>query len=171
MIRIGIGRCLLAACAAGAIVLGPQTSQAQTTYEYAAKFVCNKPSTRSLVEVGFYSVAVNVHNPSAKPTKFKCKAALAGTDKDGKISAFKCAEIGPDAVRVYSCPFFVALLSLTPGTFIDGFFVIQSDTKLDVTAYYTSVGILAIGQPNKVNSPSIAVERIHERVIIAGVPQ
>jgi len=181
MIRIGIACCLLAACAAGAIVLGQQTSQAQIAppkviFEYAAKIVCGKAPNQTLVERGFYSVAVNVHNPSAKPTNFfRCKVALAEVAQDGRISPFGCKQIDPDRVQVFNCRFFLTLFPPpSPGPFIDGFFVIQSDTKLDVTAYYTSVGITGptgAEVPSKIYSPSIAVERIAERVLIDGIPQ
>jgi len=184
------GVCVTAlVAAAGAIVLGPQTSQAQAppakTFEYAAKIVCGK-ARRSFVEAGFYSVAVNVHNPSKQGTAFQCKVALAGVPvlgaegQDGQISQFKCGKIGPDRVQAFNCAFFASLPfppgSIPSGTypFFEGFFVIQSPTKLDVTAYYTSVGISGTAPnefPSKVYSPSIAVERIAERVLIDGIPE
>ena len=165
MLPIGFARCLLATSTISALVLAamPDPAKAQqTTFQYAVKFVCGKPTpaTAHLVQPGSYSVVVNVHNPSANPTEIRFKVALALEAQDGAISGFMNRVLKPDAAQFFTCKFFSTLITLP--ALSDGFFVIESSKRLDVTAYYTALGA---------SGPSIAVERIAERLIRDGEAQ
>jgi hypothetical protein len=132
-----------------------------TTFQYVVKFVCGRATEAQLVQPGNYAVVVNVHNPSAKPTEIQFKVALAREEQDGAISGFKQGVMKPDAAQYFTCKYFSTLTAL-PTPLRDGFFVIESQKRLDVTAYYTALGV---------SGPSIAVERIPECLIRDGEAQ
>lgn len=112
------------------------TSPAPTDCQYAVKFVCGTANPGSFVHPGDYRTTVNVHNPGTAPADTRHKVALAQMHQDGSISAFVRTGIGSDGAQFYDCEYLRSLAG-SPGL-IDGFFVIESHSELDVAAYYTS---------------------------------
>jgi hypothetical protein len=110
----------------------------KTDFQYSPKLMCGAIEERStIVHVGSYETAINIHNPGSATVDIRYKVAVAGAQHDGVISPYIETAIGADGAQVYSCRY---LRSLVKGVapLLDGFFVIESNSPLDVTAYYTS---------------------------------
>ena len=144
-----------------------------TGYQYAAKLVCGVQKDVDNLQLlhGVYSTVVNIHNPDVKPAMLRKTLALAippGSQEAGEVK-----RIGEDVLaeqhtlatdcedirnRVFDGQF--------PNSFIDGFVVLESDSSLDVTAFYSSAVLGRDGKPS--NHSGIHVEQIKERVIKTG---
>ncbi|HXH38218.1 MAG TPA: hypothetical protein VNN08_06295 [Thermoanaerobaculia bacterium] len=128
------------------IVLAAATASAQVAQvrQYAAKFVCGKAPDALNVAPGTYFTTINVHNPAlVLAVEFRKKFALANLDeKPGKISQFFPAALKADEAMQIDCRNIYAHLGVPPGTFIDGFAVIQLSPRqeLDVVGVYTAAG-------------------------------
>lgn len=130
------------------VVLAAATAahaQVQQVRQYAAKFVCGRSSGEALnFAPGTYFTTINVHNPSlVAAVEFQKKFALAQVDeKPGKISQWFRAVLKPDEAMQIDCRNIYAHLGIPPGTFIDGFAVIQLSPRqeLDVVGVYTAAG-------------------------------
>ena len=67
-----------------------------TAFQYAAKFVCGKPSADE-VAPGVYFTAINVHNPTERDVVFRKKVAIAGRREQlGPVSEYFDARLGRD---------------------------------------------------------------------------
>lgn len=126
------------------VVLAAATANAQV-HQYAAKFVCGKSSGEAFnVAPGTYFTTINVHNPALTGgIKFQKKFALAEMgEKAGKISEWFTAVLNADQAMQIDCRNIYAHLNISPGTFIDGFAVIQLSPRqeLDVVGVYTAAG-------------------------------
>jgi hypothetical protein len=133
------------------VVLAAATAaHAQTLQvrQYAAKFVCGKASDEQKEFLNFapgeYFTTINVHNPALKTgIPFEKKFALAQvSEKPGTISKWFRAELGADEAMQIDCRNIYEHLEIRPGTFIEGFAVIQLSTRrqLDVVGVYTAAG-------------------------------
>jgi len=137
--RIRIVAALLIS-AAFAAVAGAQTQ----TRQYAAKFICGKASDEQvkafLAAPGIYYTAINVHNPRLeRPIRFQKKFALGQpNEKVGKISRWVRGELKADETMQIDCGNIYEHLGIPPGTFIEGFAVIQPTLELDVVGVYTA---------------------------------
>lgn len=120
----------------------PTDTPPPTDCQYAAKFVCGTANPGTFVHPGDYRTTINVHNPGTAPAGTRHKVALAQMHQDGPISAFVRTEIGSDGAQFYDCDYFQSLAG-TPGL-IDGFFVIESHSELDVAAFYTSSNLTRV---------------------------
>jgi hypothetical protein len=133
------------------IVLGAATAHAQTLQvrQYAAKFICGKASDEQeklfLAAPGLYYTAINVHNPALTTAlKFRKKftVGLPG-EKVGKISEFFTVVLKADETMQIDCGDIYGHLGIAPGTFIEGFAVLQVtpvQRELDVVGVYTAAG-------------------------------
>jgi hypothetical protein len=113
--------------------------------QYAAKIVCGKAPNDALnFAPGTYFTTINVHNPAiTAAVEFRKKFALAQVDeKPGNISQWFSTVLKADEAVQIDCRNIYAHLNIPPGTFIDGFAVIQLSTKqdLDVVGVYTAAG-------------------------------
>lgn len=123
-------------------------TQAPTEFQYAAKLVCGRtdPASGGLAAPGQYYTIVNVHNPSPNRTvEFRKKFARALPDeKVGKITQFFPASLRADEAMGIDCPNMYKHTGIAPGTFFEGYVVIQIMTpmELDVVSVYTA------GAPN-----------------------
>jgi hypothetical protein len=119
-------------------------AQVQQVRQYAAKFVCGRASDQLNVAPGTYYTTINVHNPALGATiEFKKKFALAEmNEKAGRVSAFFPAVLKADEAMQIDCRNIYAHLGVAPGTFIDGFAVIEMSTRqeLDVVGVYSAAG-------------------------------
>jgi hypothetical protein len=119
-------------------------AQVQQVRQYAAKFVCGRAGDQMNVAPGTYFTTINVHNPALiAGIEFRKKFALAEmSEKPGRISTWFAAGLHADAAMQIDCRNIYAHLGIPPGTFIDGFAVIQLDPRreLDVVGVYTAAG-------------------------------
>jgi hypothetical protein len=133
------------------VVLAAATAaQAQVPQvrQYAAKFVCGKASDEQWKLFNFapgeYFTTINVHNPMLRTAvEFQKKFALADPgERPGRISNWFRAVLKPDQAMQIDCRNIYEHLGIQPGTFIDGFAVIQLSTaqQLDVVGVYTAAG-------------------------------
>ena len=139
-------------------------------WQYSAKVVCGTqpdPEDGRLAP-GRYATTVNIHNPGATPALIHKKLALAyppaeqtpgriveiGEDDLGYDQAVKtdCADIGRNALSD---------TTLGDATYYEGFVVIESTERLDVTAVYSTAGLDRNG--TVATHSSIDVEQIAER--------
>jgi len=113
--------------------------------QYATKFVCGKADKE--IELfsfapGTYFTSINVHNPARAATvKYRKKFALAEPEeKPGRISKWFDGDLKADEAMQIDCVNIYRHLDITPGTFIDGFAVIEISTRrqLDVIGVYTA---------------------------------
>jgi hypothetical protein len=103
-----------------------------TAFQYAAKFVCGKPSADE-VAPGVYFTAINVHNPTERDVVFRKKIAIAGRrEEPGPVSDYFDARLGRDQALEIDCEDIREHLK--------GFVVIESDIDLDVVGVYTAAG-------------------------------
>lgn len=133
------------------VVLAAATAahaQVPQVRQYAAKFVCGKASDEQLKLFNFapgeYFTTINVHNPALRAAAgFQKKFALADSgERAGKISEWFRGALKPDQAMQIDCRNIYEHLGIQPGTFIDGFAVIQLSTalQLDVVGVYTAAG-------------------------------
>jgi hypothetical protein len=142
----GARRALLAALVSVAVALaagGVSSLQAQTQFQYAAKFVCGPvaPGTPAagLLANGAYFTAVNVHNPNPQALDLRKKFAVAlPGEKAGPVSQFFGAVLQPDQALEIDCADILQHLKMKG--FVKGFVVILSPRELDVVAVYTAAG-------------------------------
>ena len=138
-------------------------------YEYSAKIVCgtqDEPFDLRLAR-GLYATTVNIHNPGSIPALVFKKLALAyppAEQKPGTIVKLGEHTLGYDFAVKTDCDdvrerAFGA--SGFPSAYIEGFVVLQSTERLDVTSVYTSMALNQAGAPGP--HSSIDVEQINER--------
>ena len=120
-------------------------AEAQTrTRQYAAKFICGKASDEQvkgfIAAPGSYYTAVNVHNPRLKVAiRYQKKFALGEpNERAGRISEWFRGELKADETMQIDCGDIYRHLDIAPGTFIEGFAVIQPSFELDVVGVYTA---------------------------------
>ncbi|MEA2327628.1 MAG: hypothetical protein QOE68_2587 [Thermoanaerobaculia bacterium] len=123
-------------------------AQVPQVRQYAAKFVCGKASDEQMKLFNFapgeYFTTINVHNPAlAMTVRFQKKFALADpAEQGGRISDWFRTGLKPDQALQIDCRNIYDHLDIKPGTFIEGFAVIQLPTRqqLDVVGVYTAAG-------------------------------
>jgi hypothetical protein len=132
-------------------------------FEYAAKLICGFQDNPERSAVGFYTTTINIHNPWDREVSFEKKFALTFPRKDpekeqspGNVVTIpeRRDVLGADEALAVDCVDIRGHVAL-PG-FLEGFVVIQSQARLDVTAVYTVTG-------RDRRQPSIDVEQIRER--------
>lgn len=141
-----------------AAVANAQTLQVR---QYAAKFVCGRATDVQFgmfdFAPGSYFTSINVHNPALTTAiEFRKKFALAEREEHpGRVSQWFAAALKADEALQIDCGSIYRHLGIAPGTFIDGYAVIQlgnARQELDVDGVYTA-------------SPGNGVSSIHtERV-------
>jgi hypothetical protein len=109
------------------------------SYQYAVKVVCGKADD-DVVAPGEYWTAINVHNPTRRPVRFRKKVATAlPHEEPGPVSEFADAKLGPDeALEIDREDIFEH--ADAEKEFLKGFVVIESEVELDVVAVYTAAG-------------------------------
>jgi hypothetical protein len=133
------------------VVLAAATAahaQVRQVRQYAAKFVCGKASDEQIKLFNFapgeYFTSINVHNPARRAAvRFQKKFALAeSSENPGRISEWFRGALKADEAMQIDCVNIYRHLNIPPGTFIDGFAVIEISTKqqLDVVGVYTAAG-------------------------------
>lgn len=136
-------RILILVALAAATGVHAQTLQVR---QYAAKFVCGKATKAQVVTFEFaaasYYTVINVHNPMLSGgIEFRKKFALANPNEEpGKISEWFPVALKADQALQVDCGSIYKHLGIAPGTFIDGFVVLQlADPKreLDIEGVYT----------------------------------
>jgi hypothetical protein len=122
-------------------------AQVPQVRQYAAKFVCGTASKGQVLSHNFapgnYFTSINVHNPAlAAAVEARKKFALAEVNEQaGKISEWFPVALKPDQAMQIDCGSIYKHLGVVPGTFIDGFAVIQLPNvkqELDVVGVYTT---------------------------------
>lgn len=108
--------------------------------QYSVKFVCGA-SCGGPVAPGSYFTAINIHNPTDKPIRFRKKVAVAlPGERPGHVSAFTFNTLGPDEALEIDCADIYNRVGLPECCFLKGFVVIQSLVELDVVAVYSAAG-------------------------------
>jgi subtilisin family serine protease len=110
----------------------------EVIYRYAVKFVCGIAKGEVLAP-GDYWTAINVHNPTSNPVKFRKKIAIAlPGERPGPVTEFFDARLGPDqALEIDRKDIF---RHAEKEGFLKGFVIIESEIELDVVAVYTATG-------------------------------
>jgi hypothetical protein len=120
------------------------TSLAQFEFMYSIKFVCIPtvgPDKEAVFVPQNYSTVVNVHNPNPNQEVFLEKHAVIAQSEDeerGPFSTFVREFLKPDQALSINCNDIRSLFNNTIPTIGDGFVVLKSNVKLDVSAVYTT---------------------------------
>ncbi len=127
-----------------ALALVAVSAPAQSIRQYSAKFICGKagqPEIAAFVAApGTYYTAINVHNPRLQTLiTFQKKFAIGlPNQRVGPISQWFTTTLKADEVLQIDCGDIYAKMGIPPGTFIEGFAVIQPNADLDVVAVYSA---------------------------------
>ena len=160
-VAVGLGALAALVALAGPVTAQRSPTAAAARFEYAVKFVCTAdiPGTSQTIPSvlpGAYETAVNVHNPGAARIAFRKKIAVAvppGGQQAGPVSDFVTDELDADEALSVGCAEIAGDFGITFVHGAEGFLVIRSPRRLDVTAVYTAG---PVGGP----VASMAVERI-----------
>lgn len=111
-------------------------------FMYSVKFVCVPfvgPDKEEAFVPQNYSTVVNVHNPHSQSIFFLKKAVIAQSEDEerGPISNLVRDGLKPDQALSINCNDIFNLFNQT-SSFGDGFVVLLSNEKLDVSAVYTT---------------------------------
>jgi hypothetical protein len=118
----------------------PPERLAPRSYRYSVKFVCGKCEGKILAR-GHYFTAINVHNPSRRPTKVhKIVSTALPAATPGHVVDAGTSELGPFESFEIDCPDIHGYARLMPGCLAKGFVVLTSRTPLEVVAVYTAAG-------------------------------
>lgn len=142
-------------------------------YEYAAKVLCGlqtDPADLRLAR-GAYATSINVHNPYDGDIAFFKKLALAfppAAQRAGAVVPISVDSLRYDEALKTDCNELRNHLpegEATASTYFEGFVVIQSPVKLDVTGVYSAAAVDDQGQPAAHSSLDVEVipERERER--------
>ena len=116
---------------------------AQNQFIYSIKFVCIPtvgPDKESVFVPQNYSTVVNVHNPYNGSIDFLKKAVIAQSEDEerGQISNLRSDFLKPDQALSINCNDILSLFNNSSSTIGDGFIVLKTNVKLDVSAVYTT---------------------------------
>ncbi|NEP09173.1 MAG: hypothetical protein F6K14_02790 [Symploca sp. SIO2C1] len=138
-------------------------------FEYSAKLICGKQKKTNDMRLarGFYTTAINVHNPDRENVQFFKKLALTYPPKEqkpGQVFPIALDSLAPDEALAVDCTNILQEVfdGKFPEPYIKGFVVIQSPKSLDVSAVYTTASLNWKGKASK--QSGIDVEQIRERV-------
>ncbi len=140
----------------------------QYKFEYPAKIVCGvqkDPRETRLVR-GFYATTINVHSGNEAPVTLFKKLALSFPPEEqrpGRILPVSEDGLKSDEALKVDCPDIRRRLFPNgfPNGYIEGFVVIRSTERLDVTAVYTTAALDPRGLAG--SHSSIDVEQVRER--------
>ncbi len=146
-----------------------EVHEAPEVFEYAAKIVCGPqrdPNDMRLAR-GYYTTAINVHNPHAKTALFSKKLALTyppAEQRAGKIYHIAYDSLQYDEALAVDCIDIekeVFPVNGFPKPYIKGFVVIQSPLSLDVVGVYSTATVDKQGRAAE--HSGIHIEQIRER--------
>lgn len=143
-----VGRAALSVALLGGLAMpSPAIAQSGGRLEYAVKFVCGvnvRPNISPAAAVGAYFTAINIHNSLNDAAPLVHKVALAEPGRPTRPTPITSPfRLGYDEATEIDCPQIARLLGaagIPHGPFFTGFYVIQSQTELDVVAVYTAAG-------------------------------
>lgn len=157
--------CAAAASLACALAATPAAAQSGGRLEYAVKFVCGtnaRPTLSPAAAPGVYFTAINIHNPGNEAVPLVHKVALAEPGRPTRPTAITSPfRLAYDEATDVDCAQITRLLdaaSIPHGPFYTGFYVIQSQTELDVVAVYTTAPSRA-GGVNSIHTERVPVRR------------
>jgi hypothetical protein len=112
-------------------------------FMYSVKFVCVPfvgPDKEEAFVPQNYSTVVNVHNPQSQSIFFLKKAVIAQSEDEerGPISNLVRDGLKPDQALSINCKDVVGLFNNSIPSIGDGFVILMSNEKLDVSAVYTT---------------------------------
>ncbi len=134
-------------------------------YEYAAKYVCGRQSSRDdpRLSIGEYKTTVNVHNPNDEDVFFFKKVALAfppAEQAPGDVIPIAIDQLAYDEALKVDCAEVREALEASPQDYVEGYVIVQSPLSLDVDAVYTTE---VRDDDGRVVSSSLDVEAVDER--------
>lgn len=110
-------------------------------YQYAVKVIqggINVSSHTQPIGPGIYFTSVNVHNPWRHEVKYAVKLAISGPHgRPGDVFPFHLHQLGPDEATEYDHLDFMP----NPPSFLESYFVIESEEELDVVGVYTGAAV------------------------------
>ena len=159
----------------------PARANAETKFEYAVKFVCGDAAPTVSVIPGSYATSINIYNPNDREVElnknialtFPSEALVAGAVSDIMVDTLPaksalqvdCGEI-PDGFSFNGSP-------LPDGLYTEGFLVIQSRGKLNVSAVYTSTNDSSVGvsvDVEQIQGLKVRVKRDRDKLTICHFP-
>lgn len=137
-------------------------------FEYPAKMICGKqtnPEDLSAI-LGAYGTTINVHNPNDERVHVFIKLAMArppGELEPGPVLPIDLVSFDYDEAFAVDCEAVKKRLfdGVLPEPLLDGFLVLQSARRIDVTGVYSSASVNADGQVGA--HSSLDIEDIRRR--------
>jgi hypothetical protein len=127
-------------------------------YQYAVKVIqggIKLGDKTTPIGPGIYFTSVNVHNPWRHKVNYAVKLAVSGPHgRPGPISPFQLHQLGPDEATEYDYMDFG-----NPQSFLESYFVIESEAELDVVGVYTGAAV----QDGRLGA--MHMERVPARII------
>ena len=135
-------------------------------YQYAAKVIQGGVvvgSKTTPIGSGTYFSSINIHNPWRHTVKYAVKVAISGANgRSDTVSNFQRHELRPDATTEYDhVGFGSLLLPDSMPSFLEGYFVIESEEELDVVGVYTGAAV------QDQHLGAMHMERIPKRIVPA----
>ena len=137
-------------------------------FEYAAKLVCGaQPDTRNMqLARGFYATTINVRNPQNDPVSFEKVLSLTippGRQQPGGVFPIAIDTLRPQEALAVDCDDIRNRVfgGKLPAPFIEGYVVLRSERRLDVTGLYSTATLNAEGTAE--DHSSIHIEPARER--------
>lgn len=130
----------------GLAALVPARAEAQVRLQYVVKFVCgSNDGDVSRVVPGSYATSVNIYNPNLTEVTFNKNLALTFPPEEqaaGPVSDIIVDALAPSSALQVDCGEIPSGFSFTGGApnspYTEGFLVIESPARLNVTAVYTA---------------------------------
>lgn len=125
----------------------PAWVDAATKIEYVAKFVCGTAADALRVMPGTYATSINIYNPNDRDVEFYKNIALTFPPEEqaaGAVSDIIVEMLAAKSALQVDCGEIPSEFSFSggpapsPDTYTEGFLVIQSRGKLNVSAVYTA---------------------------------
>ena len=157
----------------------PTWAQAETKFEYAVKFVCGDAVPTVSVIPGLYATSINIYNPNDREVElnknialtFPSEALVAGAVSDIMVDTLPAkSALQVDCGEIPSA--FTFMSGDSDPTYTEGFLVIQSRGKLNVSAVYTATdasGVVSV-DIEQIQGVKVRVKRDRDQLTICHFP-
>jgi len=158
--------------------LSPAWTHAETKFEHAVKFVCGVAADDFRVLTGTYATSINIYNPNDRDVDLNKNIAL--TFPPAEQAAGAVSDIIMDLLAAKSAlqvdceeiPSGFSFMTPPGETYTEGFLVIQSSGKLNVSAVYTATDALGGVSVDieQVQGAKVRVRRDRDKLTICHLP-
>ncbi len=153
-------------------------ANAETKFEYAVKFVCGDATPTLSVIPGLYATSINIYNPNDRDVElnknialtFPSEALVAGAVSDIMVDTLPAkSALQVDCGEIPSA--FTFMSGAPNPLYTEGFLVIRSRGRLNVSAVYTSKDTTGTSvDVEQVQGAKVRVRRDRDKLTICHLP-